>query len=374
MSDDTIASGQTFALNAPLNLGTNIDFLNNAGASGELAIDPCAFVIDTTGWCQPTLYGASLGGGDIQNFQPGDVIDLKDVDQLYAELNVSPWNWGDNVIFDNAAFYAAYTGGEVFIAPDGAVTDNFGAPVDSATQTIFDDIREALFGTGADGATLTMSFEANGFLSPDAIITTGSDINPCFTRGTRILTTAGDIAVEELAVGDTVINRKGEEREIIWIGTRDIDISRHPRPEAVLPVIIEAGALGENCPSRRLTLSPDHGLYIDGVLVQPKDLLNGVSIRQVTSLARIRYYHIELECHDVLFAEGAAAESYLDTGHRGVFDNAEAPIILHPDLMQIRREAEGCAPLCTGGETLFRIRNRLADRLWHTTTLAVVNA
>jgi hypothetical protein len=42
--------------------------------------------------------------------------------------------------------------------------------------------------------------------------------------------------------------------------------------------------------------------------------------------------------------------------------------------MQIRREAEGCAPLCTGGETLFRIRNRLADRLWHTTTLAVVNA
>jgi len=368
MSDSTIASGQTLTLYTPLTSGTNIEFLNNAGASGELVIDPCAFQIDTSGWCQPTLTGVSIGG-EILNFQPGDAIELNDVDQLYAKLNVNPWNSGDNIIFDNAVFYAAYTGGQAYIAPDGTVTDNFGAEVDSATQTIFDDIRSALFGTSENGATLTIAFEGNGFLSPDAIIT-DPGVNPCFTSGTRILTTAGEIAVEDLDIGDTVINRRGEEREIIWIGRRDIDLARHPDPQAVLPVIIEAGAIGENCPSRRLTLSPDHGLYIDGVLVQPKDLINGVSIRQATNLSRIRYYHVELECHDILFAEGAAAESYLDTGHRGVFDNADAPLLLHPDMMQMRREAEGCAPLCTGGETLFHIRDRIADRLWRTAAIA----
>ena len=38
--------------------------------------------------------------------------------------------------------------------------------------------------------------------------------------------------------------------------------------------------------------------------------------------------------------------------------------------MQIRREAEGCAPLCTGGETLATIRRRLAERLVATTANA----
>lgn len=66
--------------------------------------------------------------------------------------------------------------------------------------------------------------------------------------------------------------------------------------------------------------------------------------------------------HDVIFAEGVPAESYLDTGHRGIFDNAEAAIIAHPALMQQRREREGCAPLCLGGPVLEAIRQRLASR------------
>jgi len=64
----------------------------------------------------------------------------------------------------------------------------------------------------------------------------------------------------------------------------------------------------------------------------------------------------------VVFAEGAAAETYLDTGHRGVFANAAGALILHPALMQIRREREGFARLVTGGEILGQIRERLARR------------
>lgn len=63
-----------------------------------------------------------------------------------------------------------------------------------------------------------------------------------------------------------------------------------------------------------------------------------------------------------MLAEGAPAESFLDTGHRGLFANAEAPLILHPDLMQQARETRGCAPLATGGSALAAVRTRLAAR------------
>ncbi len=62
----------------------------------------------------------------------------------------------------------------------------------------------------------------------------------------------------------------------------------------------------------------------------------------------VTYYHVELDLHDVLLAEGAAAESYLDTGNRDTFGNADGPITLHPDMSdgQQRREAEILCPVC----------------------------
>jgi hypothetical protein len=363
MPNDTIASNTTLTLTAPLASGTNIEFLNDSGDSGFLIIEPSAIQVDTVGSNPPTLTGAGIGG-DILNFQPGDMIAVLDVDQVFANLNVDPANAGDNATFDTAASYGASINAAFYIAPDGSVTDNFSFGINSVTEYILDDIRDALFGTAGGNAVLTLALAndpATG--KPGAVALMQDAANPCFAAGTHILTTSGDIAVETVKPGDVVITWRGDEREVVWVGCREIDIARHPRPEAVLPVIIEAGALGENTPRSRLVLSPDHALFLDGVLVQAKDLQNGVTIRQTKLPRRITYFHIELECHDILFAEGAPAESYLDTGHRGVFDNADEPLILHPDLMQLRRAAEGCAPLCMGGETLFRIRQRLAERL-----------
>jgi hypothetical protein len=187
-------------------------------------------------------------------------------------------------------------------------------------------------------------------------------VNPCFAAGTQILTEAGEVKVEDLAVGDNAILAEGELAEIIWIGRREIDFTRHPFPALVRPVRIAAGALGMGVPERELVVSPDHGLYFDGSLVQAKDLIDGVVITQDQDIQTIRYYHVELKTHGILLAEGAGAESYLDTGHRGVFNNAAAPLILHPDLMQIRRQANSIAPLVTGGEELAAIRAQLHGR------------
>jgi len=52
----------------------------------------------------------------------------------------------------------------------------------------------------------------------------------------------------------------------------------------------------------------------------------------------VTYYHVELDDHDLLLAEGLPVESYLDTGDRSNFENGGGPIALHPDF-STRRQA-----------------------------------
>ena len=186
---------------------------------------------------------------------------------------------------------------------------------------------------------------------------------PCFAAGTRILTCRGEIPVQDLAVGDTVITLSGEDRPIIWIGRRTIDLQRHNRPKSVQPICIAANALAENVPVRDLFVSPDHAIHIDGFLIPAKELLNNCSIYQATRRT-VTYYHIELERHAVVFAENAAAETYLETGNRGGFENSDA-MILHPDFGNLMRRELSCAPLLECGEALDEIRSRILSRSRH---------
>ena len=170
----------------------------------------------------------------------------------------------------------------------------------------------------------------------------------CFAAGTRISTQRGDIAVEELAVGDLVEAHFAGQAPIRWIGHRRVDCSRHPDPRRVWPVRIAAGAFGSAKPARDLWLSPDHAIFSDGVLIPIKHLVNGTTIEQV-QMAQVTYYHIELSHHDVLIAEGLPAESYLDTGDRSNFANGGALAKFHSDFAERAREAEACAPLVVAG-------------------------
>jgi hypothetical protein len=368
MANDTIASGGTFTLASALTGGTNIDFLNSPSVSGELIIDPAAFLTTTIVTGGTTAVSGTLGGA-ILNFQPGDQIILATLDAVYADFDVVGTAAAENTQFDNNMKFSAESGYLYFIENDGAVTASVNSPisnVDANTAKILDEMAATMFGTAAATETVTMApyLVTSGSLSiTDAMFTIGHAVNPCFTAGTRILTVDGEIAVERLVVGNRVINAAGEAPEIIWIGRREVDVTRHPRPEAVWPVVIEPDALSDGVPARRLTISPDHALFLDGALVPARHLVNGMSIRADTAVRHVRYFHVELAVHDVLFAEGTAVESYLDTGHRGVFDNSSEPLLLHPDLMQIRRAREGCARLVTGGEALAVIRERLARRL-----------
>jgi Hint domain len=79
-----------------------------------------------------------------------------------------------------------------------------------------------------------------------------------------------------------------------------------------------------------------------------RQLVNGTTIRQEKGRASIEYFHVELDAHVILLAEGLAAESYLNTGNRGFFANSGEPLVLHPDLTDETdypaREVGSCAP------------------------------
>jgi hypothetical protein len=153
----------------------------------------------------------------------------------------------------------------------------------------------------------------------------------CYAAGTLIRTDRGEIAVEALAIGDRVITVSDEARPIRWVGRRSYGGRFIMGRKDILPICFKAGSLDDNVPRRDLWVSPHHAMYCEGVLIEAKDLVNGVSVVQAESVERVEYFHIELETHDVIIAEGALSESFVDDDSRGMFHNAHEYRVLYPD-------------------------------------------
>ena len=151
----------------------------------------------------------------------------------------------------------------------------------------------------------------------------------CFLEGTHILTEDGYRRVEDLKIGDNVKTFDGQLEAIKWIGKQ----TRHrftAHPLRSLPIQIKAGALGENTPSRDLFVSPDHAVLIDGLLINAGALENGISIVK-TYPTQYTYYHVELENHALLDAEGVPAESFFPQKEdRSLYDNGAEYEELYP--------------------------------------------
>ncbi len=180
---------------------------------------------------------------------------------------------------------------------------------------------------------------------------------PCFAEGTHILTTNGPVRVDSLTTDHALITRSGAVRPVRWIGQRLIERHGKALPAAVAPVRIHANAFGLGIPSRDLIVSPDHGIYLDHLLVPAKYLVNAATITTNRAQTRVRYFHVELATHDIILAEGLACESYLDTGNRSAFENGAAHFARRKNW-----DLDAAAPLCTQGKKLERIRAQLRAR------------
>lgn len=181
----------------------------------------------------------------------------------------------------------------------------------------------------------------------------------CFLRGTLIRTPEGDLPVEELRVGDLVVTHKGV-AEIRWVGRRRIDPKAIDKPRDTLPVRMMAGSVAENVPERDLLISPDHCMFLEESLIPAKFLVNGTTITQETVLEPFEYYHIELEQHSIILAEGAQTETYLDLGGRLSF--LEPGVLRFGSYAGTRNWNDWCYPPVYAGAVLEKARHALSAR------------
>ncbi|MEL7114357.1 MAG: Hint domain-containing protein [Pseudomonadota bacterium] len=167
--------------------------------------------------------------------------------------------------------------------------------------------------------------------------TTGGRLNSvggtptCFAKGTRIATPGGWTAVEDLEVGAQVMTFEGSVADVLWVGEQRLDFEAGV-PDHLRPVRISAGALSRGVPIRDLVVTADHAILQNGHLVNAAALVNGTTIDfdTVSELSRaLTVYHVETKDHVILLAEGAPAESYLDTTARSEFDNYAAYLALY---------------------------------------------
>ena len=203
------------------------------------------------------------------------------------------------------------------------------------------------------GATSSSSVGSTVLLDTTATSTGAA----CYCRGTAILTDCGERRVEHLRIGDILITASGAHRRTKWIGRRSYTgrfVSANPD---VQPIRFRAGSLGDGLPRRDLLVSPKHAMFLDNVLVSASCLVNGTTIVQERAFERVDYFHVELDSHDVLLAEGAPSESYVDDDSRGLFHNAAEFALLYPEAKSV---SQFVAPKLDQGYKLEAIRRRLA--------------
>lgn len=233
---------------------------------------------------------------------------------------------GDDTLTGGAGADSAYGGQDA----DMFLGGNTGDYVDGG-ETGYDHDTLDLTGAGPLHIVYDPTNPENGtvnFLDPTDRHIVGSmtfrnieNVIPCFTPGTLIATPRGEVAVENLRVGDRIITRDNGMQEIAWIGRRDLDYGDMTTAPHLRPVLIRQGSLGNGLPERDMLVSPNHrllvandrtALYFDEheVLVAAKHLVTSKGGVQTVQSAGVSYIHFMCERHEVVLSNGAWTESF----------------------------------------------------------------
>mgnify|MGYP006300164537 FL=1 len=169
--------------------------------------------------------------------------------------------------------------------------------------------------------TVTDASEGPGSFGQGSIPTDDLVI-PCFVPGCMIDTPAGPRPVEELQLGDPVTTLDDGAQPIRWIGRVTLGAARLRADASLRPVRLRKDALGPGRPARDMLLSPQHRLLVSGwraelmfgtpdVLAAAAHLANDCSIRVADDVEAVTYIHFMFDSHQLVFADGLAAESFL---------------------------------------------------------------
>jgi hypothetical protein len=320
--------------------------------------------------------GIVMDGGSLENFGTisggtgttglGTGVLLENGATIYAAGTIQGGVTGDPTYGDSVDFGAG--GGTLNIDSSTVLNGSIGGFAAGDTITFSDATNVSV--TSANSTSATISYTEGG--TPETLNlvgdfsggepqANGDAVTACYVRGTRIRTVHGDHAIESLTVGSIVLTASGEPRRVRWLGHRTVRCSVHPNPGDVWPVLIAAHAFADNMPARDLWTSPGHSILFEGSLIQACNLINGVTVRQIPC-EQVEYWHLELDSHDVILAEGLPAETYLDTGNRTAFENGGAFLELHPRF-EPKHWAATCHPLELDGPKVTHAREHLLKRI-----------
>nr|WP_301273919.1 Hint domain-containing protein [Acetobacter indonesiensis] len=186
----------------------------------------------------------------------------------------------------------------------------------------------------------------------------------CYLAGSMIRTPDGDVAIENLRVGDVVLayaNGQSVARDVIWAGRKHMAVQTHlPEADAGYPVRVKANAIADGVPYKDMLITPEHCLFLDGAFVPVRMLVNGGSIAYDHTITAYDYYHVETQQHSIIMADGALTESYLDTGNRGSFRQDGTVVTLGG--RHLSWEHDAAAPLETAQPVVEKLFHALAAR------------
>lgn len=220
---------------------------------------------------------------------------------------------GVDFFFDSSIPYTGY----YYTAPNGNTyaiyqsqntPTSFFIPYNAAEYDL-----AAVFPSGSNAVSVTAQ--------ADDFEPTGNPL--CFLAGTSIQTPGGEVAVETLTPGDRICLADGGIVDVKWIGRQTVS-TRFGTADRLHLVRIAAGSLGNGLPHSDLTVTADHGMVLDGVICHAGALVNGTTITAVPMAelgARYTVYHVETEAQEVILANGAPSETYIDNVSRRAFDN-----------------------------------------------------
>lgn len=157
----------------------------------------------------------------------------------------------------------------------------------------------------------------------------GTTSVPCFCTGTLIDTPSGPRLVEELDSGDLIslhedgTNTKAPVLRVFRRPVSEQELRQHP---CLRPIRIVSGALGSGLPRRDLLVSRQHKMLVSSQIAEritgSKDVLVAANkltalpgIFQDNSTTKVTYFHVLLEDHQVIYAEGAPTESLFVGAH-----------------------------------------------------------
>ncbi|MDA3859328.1 MAG: Hint domain-containing protein [Roseovarius sp.] len=355
--NDTVDGGDGNDLITDTGSGTSQDSLS--GGAGDDTIDGGvgADTLDGGAGNESLIGGTGddslSGGGDDDTLDGGAGADTLDggagndsliggtgADQLFGGA-------GDDTLFvaqGDQAFGG--DGDDLFVIEDlgeaGAGTINIvggeGGETAGDTLRLTSDVsRTDITFTNTDDAAGGLS---GNFTMADGTVVTFSEIENiiCFTPGARLLTAHGERAIESLRVGDMVITRDHGPQPIRWIGSRTL-----AGVDRFAPISIAAHVL--DGATRPLLVSPQHRLLFSGykaellfgcdeVLVAAKHLIDGRAV-VAREQAAVTYIHMMLDQHEVIYADGAATESFHagDVGISAISDQSrEEMFSIFPEL------------------------------------------